>query len=248
MEGGVDAAHRYHEHRVDHDQAAASGHPDDHHWADETFVADWIERQDAHAAARRPLFAKVRALIPKGVTESFRYADLGAGAGTLDEMILDRFTEAHGVLVDGSEPMLAHARGRLQRFAGRARYVVADLSDPGWVDRAGGPFAVVVAARAVHRVGDANWIRAFFAEVRGSLAPGGLFINLDYVRLAAPALQELGMWAGADPDAQFQITTPHMELPASVEDQLAWLREAGFTEAECVYREFQTVIVVGIRD
>jgi hypothetical protein len=39
-----------------------------------------------------------------------------------------------------------------------------------------------------------------------------------------------------------------MELPASVEDQLVWLREAGFAAAECVYREFQTVIVVGIRD
>jgi len=38
-----------------------------------------------------------------------------------------------------------------------------------------------------------------------------------------------------------------MELPASVEDQLVW-KEAGFAAAECVYREFQTVIVVGIRD
>jgi hypothetical protein len=38
-----------------------------------------------------------------------------------------------------------------------------------------------------------------------------------------------------------------MELPASVEDQLVWLGEAGFAAAECVYREFQTVVVVGVR-
>jgi hypothetical protein len=39
-----------------------------------------------------------------------------------------------------------------------------------------------------------------------------------------------------------------MELPASEEEQLVWLREAGFAAAECVYREFQTVIVVAVRD
>jgi tRNA (cmo5U34)-methyltransferase len=244
----VDATHQEHGHRGHGEQTAGHGHADDHRWSDESFVADWIERQEASAAARRPLFAKVRALIPKQPDEVFRYVDLGAGAGTLDELILDRFAGAQGVLVDGSQPMLAHAQDRLARFAERTRYVVADLSSPKWVERASGPFDVIVAARAVHHVGTADRIRAFFGEVLGSLAPGGLFINLDYVQLAGPAFQQLGAYAAEDPDAQFQITVPHMELPASVEDQLAWLREAGFAAAECVYREFQTVIVVGLRD
>ena len=224
------------------------GHPDDHDWSDETFVADWISRQEAHAAERRPLFAKIRALIPRKPDEPFRYADLGAGNGALDELILDRFTGAQAVLVDGSQPMLAHAQQRLARFDGRAAYVLSDLSNPAWSQGVGGPFDVVVAARAVHHVGSADRIRAFFGEVLGMLGPGALFINLDYVRLADHSFQQLGTWAGEDPDARFQITVPHMELPASVEDQLRWLREAGFAAAECVYREFQTVIVVGIRD
>jgi tRNA (cmo5U34)-methyltransferase len=240
---------RHHEAHRGHDgHAEVRGHADDHDWSDEAFVADWIERQEAHASERRPLFAKVRALIPKGPGEPFRYADLGAGAGHLDELILDRFAAAQGVLVDGSEPMLTHAKDRLARFAGRTQYVQSDLSDSVWAERARGPFDVVVAARAVHHVGSAERIRAFFREVLGSLAPGGLFINLDYVRLADPTFQQLGNWAREDPDAQFQITVPHMELPASVEDQLGWLREAGFAAAECVYREFQTVVVVGIKD
>jgi tRNA (cmo5U34)-methyltransferase len=231
-----------------HDHAAGHGHGDDHRWSDESFVADWIDRQEAHAAERRPLFARVRALIPKGLSEAFRYADLGAGAGNLDELILDRFTNAQVVLIDGSEPMLAHARTRLARFGERAQYVTADLSQPGWVAAAHGPFDAVVAARAIHHAGGADRIRELFAEIHGVLAPGGVFVNLDYVRLASPAFQELGAWAASDPDAAYQITTPHMELPASAEDQLAWLRAAGFAAAECVYREFQTVIVVGIRD
>ncbi len=238
----MDANHQHHGH------AAAHGHADDHRWSDERFVADWIQRQEAHTAERRPLFAKVRALFPKGPTEAFRYADLGAGAGHLDELILDRFAGAQAVLVDGSQPMLEHAQQRLARFDGRAQYVQADLSDPGWVERVQGPFDAVVAARAVHHVGSADRVREFFDETLGILAPGGLFINLDYVQLAGPAFQQLGTWVGGDPDAGFQIASPHMELPSTVEEQLVWLREAGFAAAECVYREFQTVIVAAIRD
>lgn len=244
----MDATHRHHQHRAHDSHAKARGHADDHHWSDETFVADWIQRQEAHLAEVRPLFAKVRALIPKGPTESFRYADLGAGAGHLDELILDRFAGAQAVLVDGSAPMLAHSQKRLARFAGRAQCVQADLCDPTWVEQASGPFDAVVSARAVHHVGGADRIREFFEEILGTLAPGGVFINLDYVRLDRPVFQQLGTWAGTDPAAEFQIASPHMELPSSVEQELAWLREVGFAAAECVYREFQTAILVSIRD
>ena len=244
----MEAARQHHEHGAHPDHAAGHGHGDDHRWSDESFVADWLERQDAHAAERRPLFARVRALIPKGLNEAFRYADLGAGPGILDELILDRFPKAQAVLIDGSAPMLRHAHARLARFGGRAEYVEADLSEPGWMARAPGPFDVVVAARAVHHAGNADRIRELMREIFDSLAPTGVFVNLDYVRLASPAFQQLGTWAGRDPDASYQITTPHMELPATVEDQLAWLRAVGFAAAECVYREFQTVIVVGVRD
>jgi tRNA (cmo5U34)-methyltransferase len=166
----------------------------------------------------------------------------------LDELILDRFVAAQAVLVDSSAPLLAHAQQRLARFAGRVQYVQADLNDRQWVEQASGPFEAVVSARAVHHLGGADRIREFFAEILRTLAPGGVFINLDYVPLASPTFQQLGEWAGRDPDASFQITSPRMELPASVADQLTWLREAGFAAGECVYREFQTVIIVGIGD
>ena len=244
----MEAAHQHRDHGAHGEPSGHHGHGNDHDWSDESFVADWIERQEAHAAERRPLFARMRAVIPKALDESFRYADLGTGNGVLDELVLDRYPAAKAVLVDGSEPMLAHARNRLEHFGERAQYVMAELAQPGWVTAAGGPFDVVMAARAVHHAGSPDRIRQLFSEILGALAPGGMFINLDYVRFADPAFQQLGMWSGEDPDAAFQIATPHMELPASLEDQLAWLRDAGFAAAECVYREFQTVIVVGVRD
>jgi len=163
-------------------------------------------------------------------------------------MILSRFAGAHATVIDGSAAMLSHARERLAPFGRRAECVQADLAHRDWIDRVSGPFEVVLAARAVHHVGGANRIREFFAEVLGTLTLGGIFINLDYVRTADPAFRQLGTWASTDPDAAFQVASPHMDLPSSAEEQLVWLHEVGFAAAECVYREFQTVIVVGIRD
>jgi tRNA (cmo5U34)-methyltransferase len=243
---GQDAQHGQGQH---HGHAEQHGHGgDDARWSDEAFVADWIERQEARAAERRPLFAKMRAVLPRGLDESFRYANIGAGPGNLDELILDRYTGAQAVLIDGSQPMLTFARKRLERFGDRAQFVTADVGQPGWLDAAQGPFDIVVAARAIHHAGNPDRIRQLFREIHSILAPGGVFINLDYVRFTNPVFQQLGVWSGEDPDASFQIATPHMTLPASLEDQLTWLREAGFAEAECVYREFQTVIVVAVRD
>src|SRR5205823_14669645 len=71
---------RSHQHRGQTPgHGAVHEHQENHDWSDEAFVADWIQRQEANASERRPLFAKVRALIPKGLAERFRYSDLGAG-------------------------------------------------------------------------------------------------------------------------------------------------------------------------
>ena len=119
------------------------------------------------------------------------------------------------MLVDGSAPLLAHAQQRLARFAGRVQYVQADLSDRPWVEQVSGPFDAAVSARAVHHLGSSARIRELFAEVLQTLAPGGVFINLDYVRLSRPVFQALGTWAGTDPAAEFKIVSPAMELPGS---------------------------------
>jgi tRNA (cmo5U34)-methyltransferase len=242
------ATHQHHEHAAHHDQAGQHGPEDEHRWSDESFVAEWIQRQETRAAERRPLFAKVRALIPRDLSEPFRYADIGAGNGIIDELVLDRYTEAQAVLIDGSAPMLAHARERLARFGERVQYLTADIAQPGWAATAGGPFNIILASRAVHHAGDADSIRRLFGEILGVLAPGGVFVNLDFVRFTDPVFRQLGTWAGEDAEAAFQVEIPHHDLPASLEEQLVWLREAGFAAAECVYREFQTVIVAAVRD
>src|SRR2546427_9265285 len=85
-------------------------------WFDDSFVNEWIEEQDGRADERNRQFVMMRALIPKTETEEFRYLNIGAGAGHLDEVLLQRFRGAQAVLVDGSMAMLGAARKKLERF------------------------------------------------------------------------------------------------------------------------------------
>jgi tRNA (cmo5U34)-methyltransferase len=127
----------------------------------------------------------------------------------------------------------------------RVEYVQADLSNPNWVGGVAGPLDLILATRTIHHFGGAPRIRQLFDEIYGQLGHGGLFINLDYVRPIRPVWRELQGWAAEDAEAGFQTNSPHMELPSTAEEQLSWLQEAGFATSECVYREFQTAILVG---
>ena len=65
-----------------------------------------------------------------------RFLDLGAGGGAFAELVMETHPESTGVLVDFSEPMAEAAKRRLAPHAGRWEYVLADLSDAAWSDRA----------------------------------------------------------------------------------------------------------------
>ena len=70
-------------------------------------------------------------------------------------------------------------RGRLGERAGRLRYVLADLFEPGWVAQVGGPFDLAVSAIALHNLGDPDKVSASYRAIHGLLKPGGYFLNYD---------------------------------------------------------------------
>ena len=106
-----------------------------------------------------------------------RVLDLGCGDGRLITLVLDARPAVEEIVgVDNSPPMLERAR---ERFGSNARVALrtGDLAEPLAVN---GPFDVVTSGFAIHHVADARK-RALFAEVRGLLAPGGTFANLEVV-------------------------------------------------------------------
>jgi len=92
-----------------------------------------------------------------------------------------------------------------------------------------GFFDVIVSGFAIHHLEDERK-RGLFAEVASQLHPGGLFANLEVVASATPELH-----------AEFLATIgraandPEDRL-AGVEVQLGWMRDAGLTQVDCLWR------------
>jgi tRNA (cmo5U34)-methyltransferase len=152
--------------------------------------------------------------------------DLGCGDGRLAALILEhRPGVEHVVAVDSSTAMLRHAH---RRFSGEKRVSIRewDLDDP---LTPLGSFDVVVAGFSIHHVEDQRK-RALFGEIAQQLTDGGVFANLEVVASATPELHRrfLDLIGRPDDDPEDRL--------CSVEDQLQWMRHAGLTHVDCLWR------------
>lgn len=216
-------------------------------WTDDRFVAQWLDRQGGRTDERMGQFTLIRSLVPRPPEERFRYLDVGAGDGWLDEVILTRFTRAEATLVDGSPLMGERARQRLGQFGDRVRVVRGDLSSPSWAEAVDGPFDLAVSSIAIHNLRDPVRIRTLYAEIFQLMGPGGFFMNLDYVRPVSPALRGMVRVAGTDPDVRLLSSSTGGGSSGTLEEQLVWLREAGFAPVDCFCKEFQAALFGGFR-
>ena len=134
--------------------------------------------------------------------------------------------------------MLTRAR---ERFAGDDRATIArhDLDDPLPGDDS---FDVVVSSFAIHHVPDERK-RSLYAECAERLRPGGAFLNLEHVASPTVALHEAFLAElGIDP-----ADDDPSNLLAPVEDQLGWLRDAGFVDVDCHWKWRELALLAGAK-
>ena len=167
-----------------------------------------------------------------------RILDLGAGDGRLLALLRIDRPEAEGIAADLSPTMLDAARAR---FAGEplVKVVEYDLDEP-LPDF--GPFGVVVSSFAIHHCTHARK-RELYTEIFDTLAPGGVFYNLEHVASATPALHErfldaLGITAEQEDQSNKLL---------DVETQLAWLREIGFLDVDCHWKWRELALFGGVK-
>jgi tRNA (cmo5U34)-methyltransferase len=179
-----------------------------------------------------------------------RVLDLGAGTGLMTAEVLRALPDAEIEVLDASEPMLRHARERLgDRLA--AVHVV-DMSEA----LPDGPFDGVVSALAIHHL-EHPAQRQLFAAVRERLRPGGVFVNAEQVTTAVPELTGVytDVWVrqcralGAT-EHELGATRQRMghDRCADVPSLLRWLTEAGFAGVDCVYKNWQLAVLVGVKE
>jgi SAM-dependent methyltransferase len=156
----------------------------EHDWHSESYVEWWIARDQGRDAERRQRIRAMLAHAAFAPQAEIAVLDVGGGYGVVTEEVLRAFPAARVTLQDYSAPMLAAARRRLAAHAGHVLYVVADLFDPQWTLRVGGPFDLAVSAIAIHNLRDAKAIAACYRGIATLLKPGAPFLDYDLFDIA----------------------------------------------------------------
>ncbi len=163
-------------------------------------------------------------VVAAGGTGARRILELGTGTGETARRLLERHPDAVLVGIDASSAMLDAASNALPDA--RVDLRVGRLEDP----LPPGPFDLVASALCVHHV-DGPGKAALFARVREALRPGGLFVLGDVVVPEDPS------------DARTPLTEG-FDKPSPVDEQLSWLREAGFSEVRVAWARGDLAVIV----
>ena len=238
-------------------------------------TTDFAAGYDAAAHLVHPRYVEIRneilRLLPQDGDTARVIVDLGGGSGKLMERVLERWPKAQGIVVDQSEPFLALAERRLERFGGRAHCLLArlqedrDWQEPNKVD-------AIISMSAIHHLEPAEKA-ALYRRCCDSIKPGGVLLNGDEVRPDSDQdyLANLTKWAdhmqqqmaaGLIPAAFHGALEGWIERNVTrfgqpkksgddcheaIEAQLEYFRAAGFAVADCPWRGDLWAVLRGIK-
>jgi tRNA (cmo5U34)-methyltransferase len=228
-------------------------------WKTETGVNFWKSTEndrEQRRAGHRSLMAE---LLPFAVDEPFTFVDLGAGTGAAARVVLDHYPAAHAILADFSPQMMAQGELELKPYEGRYTYVEFDLTQAAsWPAGIPDPVKAAISSLSVHHLNDVRK-QTLFAEIRSHLAPGGWYLNYDPVVPPDAVVEEAWLRAGdrRDPsgahkrhhrthEEQFRYEN-HVRYMVPLDQQVGYLRAAGFEGVDVFWKELDFVIYGGRR-
>ena len=188
------------------------------HWDPETYLKNML--------AEVPSYPNLQAETAKAAAGAHAgtILELGIGTGETAKRVLAEHPEARLTAIDSSPEMVERARAVVPQ----ADLRLARLEDP----LPEGPFDLVVSALAVHHL-DGPGKQDLFSRVAAALEPGGLFVLADVVV----------------PEHDADVVTPIdgvYDTPDRVDDQLRWLRDAGF-DAELFWSYKDLAVIRAMR-
>jgi hypothetical protein len=100
----------------------------------------------------------------------------------------------------------------------------------------------VVSSFAIHHLTHSRK-RELYREIFALLEPQGVFLNLEHVASATPALHLQFLSAIATPPEQEDPSNMLLEM----QTQLAWFREIGFTDVDCLWKWRELALMAGVK-
>ena len=250
---------------ADSNSASTAGASWQQTWGSADFIKRWANKSGWQAPIREVQTAMVLRMIPHPIDAPIRILDIGAGYGALAAAVLADRPNSTAVCLDASEAMLKLGEERNANLRNRIKFVQASLETVDWVKSVEGTFDAVISARALHHFTENQRRKYIFQEVFTLVRPGGCFINADNVRARTKALVEryrqardeyLDRYVKESSGGKTNLAEAKAASPSTyhgphnngyLEEELAWLREAGFEDVDCFWKFTTTVVYGGFR-
>ncbi|MDH3442755.1 MAG: class I SAM-dependent methyltransferase, partial [Deltaproteobacteria bacterium] len=231
-------------------------------WGKREFIQRWVAKGGWQGPIRQLQTDMVLRMIPHALEAPIRVLDLGAGYGALAGAVLNERPHATAVCLDVSMEMLELGKERNKTLEDRIMFIQGSLENPDWLKMVEGTFDAVISSRALHHFTANQRRRDIFKEAYEISRAGGCFINADNVRAPTASLRErFGKARDEWLDRQVRESsggkTTLRELKASspstyhgphdngrLDEELAWLKEAGFEDVDCFWK-LGTAVVYG---
>ncbi len=194
-------------------------------------------------------YGTVLDVIPFEPNQSIQVLDLGAGTGLLTALVAEAFPTASLTLIDISAEMLKRAKERFANQANRFDFQVMDLAQI-TVDYG---YDLIISALAIHHLTDDDK-QHLFQQIYQTLSPNGIFINADQALGPTPKIDNFywQTWRrrviemGVSEDVLATAMERMQEDKSSpLEMQLDWLRQVGFKDVHCWYKNYAFVVYSG---
>lgn len=171
--------------------------------------------------------------------------DLGAGTGLLTKYLFEKYQKAEFTLIDISEEMLKVAKSRFKTHD-NLKYVAADYCEYDFNDS----FDIIVSSLSIHHLED-EYKKKLYKKVYDSLNNGGIFLNADQVIGPTPNIdksyqenwiRKINKNNFTGPEKDTAIERMEFDKPATLENNLKWLKNCGFEDVDVYYKYYNFVI------
>ena len=171
--------------------------------------------------------------------------DLGAGTGLLAKYLFEKFPEAEFTLLDMSEEMLKVAKNRFRNY-NNFKYITADYTTHNFNNT----FDIVVSSLSIHHLEDINK-KKLYKTIYNTLNTEGIFLNADQVIGSTPNIDKIYQrnWMEkidenkfTGPEKDTAIERMKFDKPATLDDNLKWLRDCGFEDVDVYYKYYNFCI------
>lgn len=187
------------------------------------------------------------AVVPQDRSLKLKALDLGCGTGILSHLLLSAFPNLEITAFDLAKNMLDVCQSNLSLYSNRLTLQRGNFGQ----DDLGENYDIVVSGLSVHHLCDFDK-QKLYKRVFDAMNPGGIFVNREIVLGSTDYLTDLyhAGWRryitqNGEDDEKWFNNYKNEDIPASVEDQMSWLTDAGFIDVGCHWRYLNFAVFGG---